>query len=95
MYINIHISIPGIHTLYEEQRTQRAFRGYVSYESTHRSASGDHGVRLGCFVEKRLHVNRLGTSLRGQTRISELSPGCLSPGTSEVQSARMLESRDE
>ena len=54
------------------QRTRRArparvFRGYVSYESAHRAAA--HRAGLGCFVEKKYHVKRLGTSLRGQTRV--------------------------
>ena len=43
---------------------------------------------LGCLVEKKYHVKRLGTALRGQTRVSQRKVGCLSPGPSEAHSAR-------
>ena len=39
---------------------------------------------------KTYHVKRLGTSFRGQTRVSQRRLGCLRPGPSEVRSARLF-----
>ena len=47
-----------------EQRTQRVFGIMREYTQSSSSRAG-----LGCFVEKKYHVKRLGMSLRGQTRV--------------------------
>ena len=70
----------------EQQRTQRASFVAPLYESTHKTAG--HRAGIGCLVEKKYHVKRVGTSLRGQTRVSERRLGCLSSGPSELHSAR-------
>ena len=75
----------------EEQHTQRAsFVAYVSYESIHTAAavcrSSWWARMLGW---KKYQVERLHSSLRGQTRVSQRRLGCLSPGPSEAHSARL------
>ena len=40
------------------------------------------------------HVNRLGTSLRGQTRVNQRRLGCSRPGLSEMHSARLVVAPD-
>ena len=74
----------------EEQPTQRApsVATYHTslYESTHRAAAL---IVLGSDAWlKKYHVKRLGTSLRGQTKGSQRRLRYLSPGPSEVPSAR-------
>ena len=76
-----------------EQCTQRAF--FVATYHTrvhHSSSSSSSSSRSSCWARmlgwKKIHVKRLGTSLRGQTRVSQRRLGCLSPGPSEVHSSR-------
>ena len=72
----------------EEQPTQRASSAatYVYHARPHRAVTP---IVLGSDDWlKKYHVKRLGTSLRGQSRISQRRLGCLSPGPSEVHSAR-------
>ena len=60
----------------EEQRTQRA-----SFVATY--------IVLGSNARlNKHHVKRLGTPLRGQTRVSQRRLRCLSPAPSEMHSAR-------
>ena len=71
----------------EEQRTQRA-----SFVATYRSNKSTQSSSSSCWARmlslEKTTMKRLGTSLCGQTRVSERRLGCLSPGPSEVHSAR-------
>ena len=65
------------------------------FKKVHRAAAAaSHRAGLGCLVEKKYHMKRLGTSLRGQSRVSQRRLGRLSPGPSEVRSARLFAAPD-
>ena len=73
-------------------RPARVFRGYLRVIRESAASSRQSS----CWLRKlsREAPRRLGTSLRGQTRVSQHRLGCLSPGPSEVLSARLFAAPD-
>ena len=73
---------------YRYLRYRYRYNSWYRYRYNIDTGTGQFG-KLGCLVEKNTtYMKRLGTSLRGQTRVSQRRLGCLIPGPSEVHSAR-------